>query len=470
MPATSTTLSALTDLWLEASLGVFNQETLDLYRDLVEYHAVPWFKDRTDITREEVLAFREAKLSEGLSESSMFMLCRLLYRVLDYGAGHGLCPAPGWNLSLPKPKRMRETVILTPAEEQRLSSFLTAERTPMHLCLFLMLTTGVNVAEVLSVQWKDVSIKNNYFRVRVSRGPMLSRLNKTRKVPIGERQRIYLRKMMGADEEYLSSGSLKPRQRAALESRWRKVNEYLLLPFMSPTELRHTFAVRCIEGGMGYAELASRLGVENGQNFRSFYRELVSPDLRSRLERERLEGRKVRVAPATRKSGPKDPSATPYRLKLDKRRAELQAELEALDGDLAIIRSLRYSDCVQGANRQAFYDFVSKVLGDDKDGQYLVEYLRCNMRVADMPLLSVTTPQAIRRRVTHGFEKLTERLDSIYAVQGYDMLGMFQELCSRIIEAAPEAPRKTGPKPRLTVENQYKAALAAIERIKNKEE
>ena len=218
---------------------------------------------------------------------------------------------------------------------------------------------------------------------------------------------------------------------------------------------------------MDYVTLASNLGLDNGSNFRRMYRDLVSPEQRERLERERFEGRKVRVAPTTRKAGPKDPEATPYRIKLDKRRAELQQELEALEGDLAIIRSLRYSDCVQGANRQGLYSFIEKVLGDDKDGQYLVEYLRCNMRVADMPLLSVTTPQAIRRRVTHGFEKLTERLDSIYAVEGYDMLGMFNTLCEKIIEAAPPAPRRTCPKPKDTIENQYKAALAAIERIKN---
>ena len=328
----------------------------------------------------------------------------------------------------------------------------------------------MTVGEVMKVRWDDVSIKNNHIRVFVSKGPLTARQNKSRKVRIGERQRIYLRKLQGEPESYICSGSGKPRNKEALESRWRKIVVELLLPGLTLTDLRHTYAVRCIEAGMDYETLASNLGVDNSSTFRQMYRELVPEEQRSRLEQERFDARKVRVAPEHRSAGPKDPEATPYRLKLDKRRAELQQELEALEGDLAIIKSLRYSDCVQGATRQGLYSFIEKVLGEDKDGQYLVEYLRCNMRVAEMPLLKVTTPQAIRRRVTHGFEKLNARLSEIYAVEGYDMLGMFQELCSRIIEAAPEAPVSRGPKPQPTVGNQYKAALAAIERIKiNKE-
>ena len=462
---TPATLPQLTDLWLEASLGVFNQESLELYRGLMETQVLPWFGNRTDITKEEVLAFREAKLAQGLSESALFIMCRVLGRILDYGAGHGLCVEPGWNLSLPSPKKKWGTVILSHEEEHRLSAFLTEEPCPMYLCLFLMLTTGMSVGEVLGAKWKDVSIKRNYVRVHVSRGPMLSRKRKTRKVPIGERQRIYLRKMMADDECYLSSGTTKPRQRSSLENRWRKVNDYLLLPFMSPTDLRHTFAVRKIEAGMGYAQLASCLGVENGQGFRSFYRELVSPEIRERLERERFEARKERVAPEHVNRGPRDEDSSVYRQKIALRRAELQQELDALEGDLAIIRSLRYSDCVQGANRQGLYSFIEKVLGDDKDGKYLVEYLRCNMRVADMPLLKETTVQAIRRRVTHGFEKLNRRLDEIYAVEGYDILGMFNSLCDAVLSVAPPVALKRGPKTKETVESRYKAAMSTLERL-----
>ena len=120
---------------------------------------------------------------------------------------------------------------------------------------------------------------------------------------------------------------------------------------------------------------------------------------------------------------------------------------------------------MQGANREGLYSFIEKVMGDDKDGQYLVEYLRCNMRVADMPLLKKTTVQAIRRRVTHGFEKLSARLDEIYAVEGYDVLGMFNSLCDAVLSVAPPVALKRGPKTKETVERRYKAAMSTLERL-----
>ena len=70
----------------------------------------------------------------------------------------------------------------------------------------------------------------------------------------------------------------------------------------------------------------------------------------------------------------------------------------------------------QGKAREGFYRFVEKVLGDDRDGKMLVEYLRCNMRVADMPSRKEVTVQTIRARVARGFEKLGARLEEIYAL------------------------------------------------------
>ena len=124
-----------------------------------------------------------------------------------------------------------------------------------------------------------------------------------------------------------------------------------------------------------------------------------------------------------------------------------------------ILKNYRYFCLIR------LYSFIEKVLGDDKDGQFLIEYLRYNMRVAEMPLLKVTTVQAIRRRVTHGFEKLNKRLEEIYAVEGWDILRYYQFLCARILRAAPPAPRRTGPKPKSTPQSDFKKVVEALDRI-----
>ena len=461
----TSTLAELTGRWLRESLGVFNEETLGHYSRQIEKVILPYFGDSVSITRQEVEEFLSAKKEQGLSEQTVFPLVRLLERILQYGAGLGQCPEPEWNIDLHTPQRKRGTVILPPWEERQLESFLVQNPTPLHLCIFLILTCGIGVGEALGLQWKDVSVKSGSLRVKVSRGPLTGRVNKTRTVELSERQKIYLRKMLSRPENYLSSGMPEPRQRAALESRWRRIVDELLLPPMTLMDLRHTYAVRCIEGGMDYETLSKRLGLENGGNFRRTYRSLVSGQEQERLDRERLESRKLRVPPEHLNRGVRDPESAQYRLKIEKRREELRSELEALEGDLAIIRSLRNSDCVQGANRQGLYSFIEKVLGDDKDGKYLVEYLRCNMRVADMPLLKVTTVQAIRRRVTHGFEKLSARLEEIYAVEGWEAVPSLQKICGRIGEIAPPAPRRTGPNPKPSLQNQVKSALEALDRL-----
>jgi len=91
------------------------------------------------------------------------------------------------------------------------------------------------------------------------------------------------------------------------------------------------------------------------------------------------------------------------------------------------------------------------------------------MRVAAMPSQKDVCVQTIRARVARGFAKLTERLDSIYAVEGYDILDMFHKLTARIQEVAPPEPQKPGRKPKPTLENEYKQAMAALERIETLE-
>jgi hypothetical protein len=88
------------------------------------------------------------------------------------------------------------------------------------------------------------------------------------------------------------------------------------------------------------------------------------------------------------------------------------------------------------------------------------------MRVAAMPSQKDVCVQTIRTRIARGFAKLTERLDAIYAVEGFDILDKFHELTSKIQEIAPPAPKKSGPKPKTTLENEFRQAMEALERIR----
>lgn len=461
------TLSDLTQAWLSESLGALSAKTAGHYRFLMETYVLPAFGERTDISSEEIESFVAEKKASGLSEGTIYSTVRILRRILDFGAGLGVCESPDWGLEMNTPKKKRNAMALTPSEEKSLSDYLVENPTPKHLGLFLMLTCGIQIGEVVDLQWKDVSLQKNQIRVNLSRGPVTNRKKKTRVVPLTERQKIYLRKQASLPENYLCSGTPTPCKLSSLETRFRNVIRFLGLPHISPKDLRHTYAVRCIEGGMSYEELSKRLGLDNGFSFRDTYRELVSEDQKDRLERERFESRKVRVAPAHIAAPEKDPEIEGLKAKIEEKRKELKAELEALEGDLQIIHTLRNSDCVQGSCRGGLYSLIEKVLGDDKDGKYLVEYLRCNMRVASMPLAKVTTVQAIRRRVTHGFEKLTARIDDLNAAEGWDIVDAFRDLCSKVKSLDPP-PAKRGARPKPSLEREYREALEALEREKER--
>ena len=172
---------------------------------------------------------------------------------------------------------------------------------------------------------------------------------------------------------------------------------------------------------MGYVRLSEALGQENTTNFRALYRGLVSPETRERLDQEWAASRKPRQAPPSIRLPEKDPEARRLEEKVEARKKQLKETLANLEGDLAIINTLRNSDvATQGRAREGLYRFIGKVLGDDKDGKMLVEYLRSNMRVADMPSRKEVSVQTIRSRVARGFAKLGDRLEEIDALAGRD--------------------------------------------------
>lgn len=352
-------------------------------------------------------------------------------------------------------------------------SYLIDNPGPKHLVLYLMLTTGLNTGEVLSLTWADVSLYQKRIRVPMEDDADSNGTDKRRLIPINEQQRIYLKKMQSAPSVYLANGKKKKVWAGALNPILKRMTRELHLPSMTPLDLRRTFAIHCLENGMSYDQLAKKLGLKNDRNFRAGYRELVSQETRERLEEELLAARKPRQAPEHINCiGPDlSPEVVALRQKVEAKKQQLNETLAALEGDLEIVHTLRRSNLAGlGRPREGLYQFIEKVLGDDRDGKMLVECLRCNMRVADMPSQKDVTVQTIRSRVYRGFAKLNARLDEIYAVKGYDVLDMFHKLTARILEVAPPEPKRPGRKLKPTIETEFKKAMEALDRIGTKEE
>ena len=406
--------------WEKENGELFSKETLGLYDHFIVTQIEPFFGGRTDIGEDEVRAFMEKLAGEGFSESAIYKMRRLLVRILEYGAAMGECPAPDWDIRIGSPQARKGATILSPVEQARLERFLVENPGPKHLCLFLMLTTGMGAGEVMDLKWEDVQLGAGRIRVRTERGAVSKRKAAYRYVPVDERQKIYLRKLASLPGLYLWTGKSRQMAPTGLRGRLLKVLDELLLPPIRLSDLRHTYAVRALEAGTSYQQLAKALGLQDSREVKKYYEGFLAPDVRAACEKEYTDAFLPKVWPRhIEHLGPDQyPEAVEIRKKIDAKKKELQFVLDNLEGDLEIINTLRNADGVQGKAREGFYQFVEKALGPgDKDGQYLVEYLRSNMRVAAMPLRvnNITTVQAIRRRVAHGFAKLCRRLEEMNA-------------------------------------------------------
>ena len=471
-----TTFIDIASRWLDETAGNVDPKTIEHYRWSLESFVYPECGERKpqDITEEDILNLLEKKRGEGLSEGSVYAVPKLIWRILSYASAEGLCEVPEWNIVMGRPERMSPTVILSYDQETRLLTYLTENPKPKHIGIYLILTTGISVAELQKLTWANVSFYQKKIRVLKEEDKTPDARSKFRSIPINERQRIFLKKVASLPTVYVASGKPKPASPYAIRDNFVRVLKELNLPDMPLSDLRRTFAVHCLEGGMDYEKLSKILGQKNSRSFRAYFRELVSPETKKRLEQELLAARKVREAPEhTNCIGPDlSPEVVALRQKVEAKKKQLNETLAALEGDLGIINTLRNSDIPgpgAGRPREGLYKFIEKVLGDDRDGKMLVEYLRCNMRVAAMPSQKDVCVQTIRSRVYRGFAKLNARLDEIYAVKGYDVLDMFHKLTARILEVAPPLPQRPGRKPKITLENEFKQAMEALDRIAAKQ-
>lgn len=468
MKQSTPTFQDIASRWLAEMSRVVTPTTVDSYRQSLEKYVYPVVGGTLDIAEGDVRALMDGLLGQGLSEQTVFMIPRLVNRVLSFASAEGLCPPPQWEIVLGAARSKRSAVTLTVEEERTLLSYLQEHPSPMHLGLYLMLTAGLTRKEVVALRWADVSLFLKQIQVLMEEETTPDTRNKYRIIPVNERQRIYLKQMQAAPDIFVASGKDKPIWGCNLAPALSVITQELLLPAAVPSDLRRTFAVRCLENGMGYEELSKALGVKNTSIFRTQFRALVTDGTGERLDAEVRASRKEFQPPRSHRSPEKDPEIRQLEEKVAARKKQLKETLASLEGDLEIIRSLRNRDLVaQGRAREEFNAFVQKVLGDDRDGQAVVEYLRCNLRVAEMPSRKSIGIPALRTRIARGFAKLESRLDEIYAVEGYDVLGYFHQLAARVMELdpAPEANKRGRPR-KPTLENEFKVAMKALDRLK----
>lgn len=288
--------------WLSQKAKTFKPATLSTYVLLVEKHILPHMADKEGITQDDVQAMRDEIVASGISEKTALDCATILTSILRYAAKQGWCDMPTWSLSGKSARKKTDFTILTPAQQRDIIDFLSHDKSPRNIGIYLALTTGITIGELCSLEWQDIDFKAMVLHVRgiVSRHYELDRetsvrtwsvikidANTERDIPLVAEQLEFLKNIKGAylPEVYIMTNRSAPIDARGVRLHLKKLTEAIGINRVQFKDLRHSFAVRCLEAGCNYDTLAQLLGNGSIENLAKTYGPYVKKDVRGCMER-----------------------------------------------------------------------------------------------------------------------------------------------------------------------------------------
>ena len=276
----SGSLSDWMDYWLDIVEKPYIKETTyQLYRRNIENHLRPWLGELPlrEIVNNDLQNMVNG-LREKLAPSTLHGLCRQIKSILSNAVKeHLILKSPYEEIRLPK-FHQKQPRVLAESEQSRLEH-LTMETGNLNylVCLY----TGLRVGELCALRYEDINFEENTLSVRrsvkrVAAGFLDGTATKlvvgdpktessVREIPLP----FFLAKMLfdqmertGAMEgDYIfqnSKGSAAdPR---TVQKQFERLLKKAGIRGVHMHTLRHTFAMRCLERGMGYKALSEILG------------------------------------------------------------------------------------------------------------------------------------------------------------------------------------------------------------------
>lgn len=200
-----------------------------------------------DVTEQDVVAWKDGLLAEGLLPRSVKHYLVIVAQVLDHA---GLTPNPArGDIRLPKQDR----TIRQPPTLTEVAALISALPEKYRLPTRVLRDTGIRVGELRGLTWDDLDVQ---------RGRLLIRGGKTtaarRWVPV---PRPLLDDILATRGDAPGDWRVFPAaQGTALKDQMRRTSLALGVTPMHPHLLRHAYASRLLAGGMDPAALAQVLG------------------------------------------------------------------------------------------------------------------------------------------------------------------------------------------------------------------
>lgn len=293
--------SAIYTAWKKGKQATLKPASYSTYVLLAEKYLLPKLKDKETITEADMEAIREEVVKAGGSQKTAKDVSVLLMGILRYGAKEGLCPMPNWQTKAKETTGPQPITILNLKQEKQLLKQLAEEPNYRNIGIYLALTAGLKQGEICALTWQDIDLEHGYIHIRGSQGYIYA-VNgdvrewrwkteaessaQPREIPLADEQIAFLKPIIqGHRPELLvlsnSETPMHPRTlRQYLTTLLKKQN----LPPVTFRDLRHTFAVRCLEAGVDFVTLAQLLGNDSVAATVSTYQNFVQPQPRKSLQ------------------------------------------------------------------------------------------------------------------------------------------------------------------------------------------